>query len=121
LEPGSERPRRETAGRRVTDEVLAWRVDQVEKQIEIFAPTASIVATHTYQIDEEQKRQDALEKDLRDVRREARQSAAELLSCINDVKLKVEGMSVRLTLIVGLGSLLGGGLVTLAVALITKS
>lgn len=121
MEPSGERPRRESAGRRATDEVLEWRVGALEESIRVFAPTAGEVGLHAHQIDEHEKRMDDFEEGLRVTRKEARDSAAELLVCINDVKLKVEGMSVRLALIVGLGSLLGGGAVTLAVALITKS
>lgn len=115
-----ERPRRTTAGRRETDEVLAWRVGAVEEQIKIFAPTAGDVGLHGHQIDEHEKRMDELEAGLRATNKEARESSVELLAIVNDVKLKVEGMSVRLALIVGFGSLLGGGLVTLAVALLTR-
>lgn len=111
-----ERPRRETPGRRESDEILAYRVESVEKQVAIFAPTAAQVGLHEYQLHEGEKRMDTLEQGLGD----AHKAAGDLLACINDVKVKVEGMSVRLTLIVGLGSLLGGGLVTLAVALITS-
>lgn len=115
----SDRDRRETSGRRESDEILQFRIDSIEKSTAVFAPTAAQVGLHEYQLHESEKRMDSLEEGLRVTRKEARDAASDLLACVNDVKLKVEGMSVRLTLIVGLGSLAGGGLVTLGVSLLT--
>lgn len=108
MEPG-ERPRRETPGRRETDEVLAWRVEQIEKQIGIFAPTAAIAALHTHQLDETKEDMTAL-----------REAVDGLAVDVNEVRVHLKGMSVQLALIAAFGSILGGGAVTLAVALITS-
>jgi len=114
-----ERQRRESSGRRENDEVLAYRVDAIEKQVAVFAPSATQLGLHEYQLHENGKRMDDLETGLRATRKEARDAAADLLSLVNDMKVKLEGMSVRLALIVGVGSVLGGGIVTLVVALLT--
>lgn len=110
----SEGDRRQTL-RREEDEVLTFRMGQVEEQMKIFAPLATQVAIHEHQLDEGNRRM----RDLEDGLKGAHEAVDSLVTCVNEVKVKVEGMSVRLSLIVALGSLLGGGVVTLAVALLT--
>lgn len=95
--------------RREEDELLSYRVQDLEKRVEVFAPIATTVAVQGHQLDEHQRRISAAE-----------QAGEELLACVNSVKLKLEGIQVRLGLLVGGAALLGGALTSLVVGLVTK-
>ena len=103
--------------RREEDQVIAHRVLTLEEQIRTFAPVATTVAIQSHQIDEGDRRMSSLEAGLKDAQR----AADDLLECLNAVKLRVEGMSVRLALIVGLGGIFAGAAASVVVALVTKS
>jgi hypothetical protein len=106
---------RRQASRREEDEVLGVTVKYLEKQVEALAPLATMVAVHTHQLDEGSERMRSLEEGLAN----AHKAAADLLACINNVMLKVEGIQTKLAVVVGLGSLVGGGIVTAAISLLT--
>ena len=77
-----------------------------------FAPVSTTVAVHAHQMDEGKSRMDSIEGRLHEVD----DALADLLACVNNVKVKMEGMSVRLGLIGGVGAIVGGALAAAAAA-----
>lgn len=106
---------RRTELRREEDRVLSYRVELLEEQIRTFAPTAAAVSLHEYQLDEGRERMKTLEDGLGEVQI----AVADLLKCINAVKIDLKGMSVRLSLITGIAGLVAGTVASAVVAFVT--
>ena len=91
---------------------MAHRVGAIEEQMKTFAPVSTTVAVHTHQMDEGRARMDSIEGRLH----ELDASLGDLLTCVNQIKVKMEGMSARLALIGGIGAIIGGALATAFIA-----
>lgn len=106
--------------RREEDEVVTYRVTQLEEQIRVFAPVATQVAIHEHQIDEAAEERRSLRAEFVVDREATKTAMAELLNCVNNIKVKVEGMQVKLAFIVGIGAMLGGAAASALIALVTS-